>query len=427
MSTKPLSSLAPKTLLSVRGHPKGVTFDNVPESVKGAIFHMSSESTTAVPLVSKSWQQSCPNSFVPEIAQCKQDFRLKAIFEAVRSNLELKEGSSLTAKQCQSIARGVRKNILDEARHMNIKVENPQTVSLNAVLDLIEEAENKNLVSFFQELIKDPALSAKREELLEMLDPHLDLAAQASKIRSWMERESGLSGVLRNVTTLDLSNLGLTTLPMEVCKLVSLQRLNLAGNCLTSLPKEIGDLVALTSLWLKDNRLTSLPREIRNLTALRFLTLHNNRLTSLLQEIGNLTALTQLSLNGNRLTSLPQEIGDLTALTHLWLHNNQLTSLLQEIGNLTALRLLALEDNQLTSLPKSFTYLNALDLLYLEKDRVTVLPPLASSEARKRLLTRLRIRWLEKDRSIWSFIIKKIETVKALIRPLLCLEAFFSD
>jgi internalin A len=80
-------------------------------------------------------------------------------------------------------------------------------------------------------------------------------------------------------TRLDLSGLGLPTLPPEIGQVTALTRLYLGNNRLTSLPPEIGQLTALTSLILYFNQLTSLPPKIGRLNALRQLDLDYNQLT----------------------------------------------------------------------------------------------------------------------------------------------------
>ena len=77
----------------------------------------------------------------------------------------------------------------------------------------------------------------------------------------------------------------------------NLKQLNLGNNLLTSLPVEIGNLISLQELYLDANLLTSLPVEIGNLTNLKGLYLGRNQLTSLPVEIGNLISLQELYLD----------------------------------------------------------------------------------------------------------------------------------
>ena len=129
-------------------------------------------------------------------------------------------------------------------------------------------------------------------------------------------------------THLDLSDLGLTRVPPELCELTTLTWLRLANNQLIKLPPELGQLSALKHLYLENNQLTTLP-----------------------PEIGQLTKLSELRLANNQLTTLPPELGQLTALTELYLHNNQLTTLPPELGQLTALRQYSFSNNPLQDPP----------------------------------------------------------------------------
>jgi internalin A len=176
-------------------------------------------------------------------------------------------------------------------------------------------------------------------------------------------------------THLDLSSLGLTTLPPEIGQLTALNELHLQYNQLSALPPEIGQLTALTRLDLNDNQLSALPPEIGQLTALTWLHLDNNQLSALPPEIGQLTALTELNISSNKLSALPPEIGQLTALTRLYLSNNQLSALPPEIGQLTALILLDLGNNQLSVLPPEIGQLTALTELILNINQLSALPP----------------------------------------------------
>ncbi len=175
-------------------------------------------------------------------------------------------------------------------------------------------------------------------------------------------------------TRLDLSGLGLTTLPPEIGQLTALTRLDLYNNHLSALPPEIGKLTALTQLNLERNRLTSLPPEIGHLTALNKLDLGSNQLSALPPEIDRLTALTELRLPLNQFSELPPEICQLTALTLLNLSANQLRALPREIGQLTVLTWLHLSRNQLSALPPEIQELTNLKILTLGYNSLDELP-----------------------------------------------------
>jgi len=174
--------------------------------------------------------------------------------------------------------------------------------------------------------------------------------------------------------TVDLTGLGLKTLPPEIGQLKGLNELYIQDNNLTTLPAEIGKLTVLTSLYLYDNQLTEFPPEICQLTTLTELYLGKNKLTKMPPEIGKLTALSKLYVYSNSLAELPLEIGKLTALTRLSLSHNQLTTLPTGIGQLTALSRFYLDNNRLTTLPAGIGQLTALTRLALGHNQLTTLP-----------------------------------------------------
>jgi Leucine-rich repeat (LRR) protein len=197
---------------------------------------------------------------------------------------------------------------------------------------------------------------------------------------------------------LDLSNLGLTSLPAEIGSLVNLTHLFLHNNNLTEIPVEIGNLANLDKLELSYNQLTELPSEIGNLTNLTHLGLTNNQLSILPIEIGNLTSLRDLWVSSNQLTELPlflnqlvnllileiednfiqdisqEDIEDLINVTSINLGNNQISTIPPEIGNLINLTLLNLDSNQLTTLPSEIGNLTKLSYLSLRYNPISYLP-----------------------------------------------------
>jgi Leucine-rich repeat (LRR) protein len=178
----------------------------------------------------------------------------------------------------------------------------------------------------------------------------------------------------KQIFSLDLSGLGLTTIPTEIGQLNALTSLNLSRNQLTTIPNEIGQLNALTSLDLAGNQLTTIPNVIGQLNALTSLNLSGNQLTTIPNVIGQLNALTSLHLWGNQLTTIPNVIGQLNALTWLDLSDNQLTTIPNVIGQLNALTSLYLSDNQLTAIPNEIGQLNALTTLNLSDNQLTTIP-----------------------------------------------------
>ena len=84
--------------------------------------------------------------------------------------------------------------------------------------------------------------------------------------------------VLQNVTSLNLSNQGITQLPKEIGSLYNLEELNLDYNFLFELPDEIRALVNLHTLRLSNNKFKSRPKILATLPNITTLTLQNNQI-----------------------------------------------------------------------------------------------------------------------------------------------------
>ncbi|MBC7817185.1 MAG: hypothetical protein IAG10_09885, partial [Planctomycetaceae bacterium] len=84
---------------------------------------------------------------------------------------------------------------------------------------------------------------------------------------------------------LDLSGLGLTTLPPEIGQLSTLKTLHLSNNQLSTLPPEIGQLSRLQLLTAENNQLRELPESLRAFRQLQKLTLHGNDALGLPNEL----------------------------------------------------------------------------------------------------------------------------------------------
>jgi hypothetical protein len=232
----------------------------------------------------------------------------------------------------------------------------------------IEEKRSFTLANYFSYLLNINRLLLWKklpggEEYLSREEiKHLLLEKKGGLLRDWIEENC------KSIPVLDLSRVGLTYLPTEICQLSQLRKLYLNQNQLTSLPAEIGQLPELQTLYLGYNQLTSLPVEIGQLPELQTLYLGYNQLTSLPAEIGQLSQLRELYLNQSQLTSLPTEIGQLSELQKLCLNQNQLTSLPVEIGQLSQLQKLYLNQNQLTTLPTEIRQLSQLQTLELAEN-----------------------------------------------------------
>ncbi|MBS0604618.1 MAG: leucine-rich repeat domain-containing protein [Verrucomicrobia bacterium] len=212
-----------------------------------------------------------------------------------------------------------------------------------------------------------PKLASKMQSIEFPEDPLIQAEKMGSLLKLYQEE-------LESIEKLDLSNLGLHTLPKEIDLLVNLKTLDLSRNRLTDLPDEIGNLKKLTVLDLNKNRLTALPSGVCNLSSLESLTACCNRIAEIPQEIGDLVNLKTLFLGSNRIRTLPERMGDLDSLICLSIENNRLEKLPESIGGMKHLRALFLQDNRLSSIPKTIGKLADLFILSLAENRLSSVP-----------------------------------------------------
>lgn len=171
-------------------------------------------------------------------------------------------------------------------------------------------------------------------------------------------------GELTNLEELDLSGNYLGSLPAEIGLLTNLRKLNLNVNQLDLLPLEMTKLASLEELGLRRNYFALLPPVVTQLRGLTSLTLANNQIAKLPREIGQLVNLITLKLGGNRIDTLPPEIDGLASLTVFDLHSNRLIELPPEVGQLVSLKILDLRENRLEAIPPEIGKLVKLRELY---------------------------------------------------------------
>lgn len=135
--------------------------------------------------------------------------------------------------------------------------------------------------------------------------------------------------------------------------------------------QDIHKLAGLKKLQLSDLGIATIPEEISKVSKLKELFLSENKLTTLPQSIVNLSALTLLGLDENQLSNLPEDIGQLADLKKLWCSNNQLDTLPDSIANCTKLQELYLDQNNITALPEVIFSLKKLRVLNLENNPIT--------------------------------------------------------
>lgn len=157
---------------------------------------------------------------------------------------------------------------------------------IRGLMSILSEKELKERIRLFDELKNYDSLSQKKKVELNGLK------------KIYLEHTSFIERILENI-----------------CKLSSLEVLDISKSFLNIIPESIGQLKELKYLDLFGNSLKQLPNEIGQLTKLEHLSLGGNGLESLPAEIGNLTNLKHIDLRWNQLRYLPSSIEKLTDTT----------------------------------------------------------------------------------------------------------------
>ncbi len=157
--------------------------------------------------------------------------------------------------------------------------------------------------------------------------------------------------IQENRTNLDLSSLGLTSLPQSFLEVApQLEVLTLAKNGFINFPKALGACRNLKVLIFDKNKLTNLSG-IRSLQKLDNLSLNENALTYFPTDLLELKSLEVLWMNENSMTSIPQGILELKKLQSFSVTNNAIEILPAEIAQLPELVNIHLSGNPLKTPP----------------------------------------------------------------------------
>jgi len=187
-----------------------------------------------------------------------------------------------------------------------------------------------------------------------------------------------LSMPLGSITTLDLSNNNLQSIPESIiARLLNVVVLDVRSNQLTSLPNSIGCLSKLKVLNVSGNLLRDLPATIEECRALEELNANFNQLTKLPDTLGfELHGLRRLSVNSNKLAYLPSSTSHMTALRSLDARLNCLRALPDGLENLGGLEALNVSQNfqYLRELPYGIGLLTSLRELDVSYNSIAALP-----------------------------------------------------
>ncbi|XP_016156657.1 PREDICTED: PH domain leucine-rich repeat-containing protein phosphatase 2 isoform X2 [Ficedula albicollis] len=165
---------------------------------------------------------------------------------------------------------------------------------------------------------------------------------------------------ISTLTELNISCNGLHYLPSQIGKLLNLQTFWLDGNFLTSLPEEIGNLQQLSCLGLSFNNFCELPAICEKLVTLDKLALAGNLLETL--DLTVLNRMSHIKSVDLRLNNLKRAAADTLegnkSVAYMDLRDNQMTDL--DLSSLVSLEQLHCERNKLRELTLSGFSLRAL-------------------------------------------------------------------
>ncbi|XP_063289538.1 volume-regulated anion channel subunit LRRC8A-like [Pelobates fuscus] len=197
-------------------------------------------------------------------------------------------------------------------------------------------------------------------------------------IRCNLERIPHVIFSLVTLQEIDLKDNNLINIE-EIMSLQHLHRLTslkLWFNQISSIPIQIGNLETIERLYLNNNKIDYIPAQLCFCRRLRYLDLSHNYLSNIPPEIGLLQNLQYFAVTNNHIETLPPELFQCINLQTLNLGNNQLDSLPPRIGELTKLTELELRDNKLERLPVELGMCPLLKLsgLLVEEELFNALP-----------------------------------------------------
>ncbi|XP_076337054.1 uncharacterized protein LOC143239632 [Tachypleus tridentatus] len=152
---------------------------------------------------------------------------------------------------------------------------------------------------------------------------------------------------------LNLADNKLTSLPLAIGKLFTLEVLNVSANKLTCLPADIWKLSRLERLHADFNNISQLSEEYAVISNIKCLTLGYNDFAELSPTLGKLNSLHTLLLCGNTISSFPEKTTEgLSHLRHLDISHNKLKGEIN-ISRLKNLIYLDVSHNDIESLQMS--------------------------------------------------------------------------
>lgn len=212
-----------------------------------------------------------------------------------------------------------------------------------------------------QNTTNSPPLFSSREQQnlspLEHADTNSHRADPLYDLDTWANAAYGSEGDDRRLaatrirtaydteaTTLDLSNLEITQLPLCLGKLNKLERLDLFATLITGVPESLGELTELRYLELGCTSIEALPQSIVKLSKLDYLSFHTSRVSVIPEAISALSNLETLNACCCPIAHLPETMSQLVNLRIVYLGSTHIESFPESIGRLPRLEQLDLSD-----------------------------------------------------------------------------------
>jgi Leucine-rich repeat (LRR) protein len=171
---------------------------------------------------------------------------------------------------------------------------------------------NLGFAEFLLSSEEDATVGGRSAAWIAQFDDELDQWISEGGTRPQEQRAAAAGKIAacrdHNLTRLDLSRMGLTSLPDCIGQLQQLEWLVLVSNQLTHLPEWVFKLRDLCGLYLSCNKIAEIPETLINLSRLQSLRLDHNQLEKLPAALTQLRTLRQLSFGHNRIESMPEEI-----------------------------------------------------------------------------------------------------------------------
>lgn len=172
---------------------------------------------------------------------------------------------------------------------------------------------------------------------------------------------------------LDLSHIGLNTVPQKISTLANLQSLNLSNNTISTGFSNLSGLFSLTELNLSGNQLTKIPTEIGSMKGLTILDASNNLFaTNYSAVLSSLKNLEWISLKNNQILSFPAEFSQLKNLIHLNISDNKISGGFESLVPLKELEQIYLDKNLISgSFPSTLLQLPKLQMISLTGNKLS--------------------------------------------------------